>query len=269
MVIDSGPDRPWFKVWPEGVPRNIDYPEIPLYGLLTGGAEKYPDGVAFSVGEQHLSYGELDTLSSRMANGLHELGVGSGDRVMLFLPNSLEFVIGYYGILKAGATITPANPLYRSEDLKHQLNDSGSVAIITDEAAYPAVRDVRGETGLRVMVLTGPSRVKETESLEEILGRCPAALPRLDIRPREDIAVIAYTGGTTGLPKGVLLTHYNLVANAIQNAAWLRWSREDVVVGLLPFYHSWGGSTCVNSPVLSGARVIIIPRFDAAHGDIF
>jgi long-chain acyl-CoA synthetase len=203
MVMDAGPDRPWFKVWPEGVPRNIDYPEVPLYGLLTSQAEKYPNGVAFSVGERHLSYGELDTLSGWLANGLLDLGVESGDRVMLFLPNSLEFVIGYYGILKAGAAITPANPLYRSEDLKHQLNDSGAVAIITDEAAYPAVRDIRGETSLRAAVLTGPTRVKGTVSLEEILGRCPSAVRRLDIRPREDVAVIAYTGGTTGLPKGV------------------------------------------------------------------
>jgi long-chain acyl-CoA synthetase len=263
MVMDAGPDRPWFKVWPEGVPRNIDYPEVPLFGLLTSGAEKYPDGVAFSVGEQHLSYRELDTLSGRLANGLRELGVGNGDRVMLFLHNSLEFVIGYYGILKAGATVTPANPLYRSEDLKHQLNDSGSVAIITDEADYPAVRDVSGETGLRAVVLTGPARVKETASLEEILGRCPSVAPPLNIRPTEDIAVIAYTGGTTGLPKGVLLTHYNLVANAVQNAAWLGWSHEDIVVGLLPFYHSWGGCTCVNSPVYSGARVVILPRYSA------
>ncbi len=263
MVMDARPDRPWFKVWPEGVPWHIDYPEIPLSGLLTSGAGKYPDGVAFSVGEQRLSYGELDTLSGRLANGLRELGLESGDRVMLFLPNSLEFVIGYYGILKAGATITPANPLYRSEDLKHQLNDSGSVAIITDEAAYPAVRDVRGETSLRAVVLTGPGRIKGTVSLEGILGRCSSAAPPLDIRPREDVAVIAYTGGTTGLPKGVLLTHYNLVANAVQNAVWLGWSREDVVVGLLPFYHSWGGCTCVNSPVYSGARVVILPRYGA------
>jgi long-chain acyl-CoA synthetase len=261
--MDARPDRPWFKFWPESVSWHIDYPEVPLFGLLTSGAEKYAGKVAFSVGEHHVSYQELDTLSGQLANGLRELGVESGDRVMLFLPNSLEFVIGYYGILKAGATITPANPLYRSEDLKHQLNDSGSVAIITDETSYPAVRDVRGETVLRAVVLTGSARVRGTVSLEEILGRCPSAVPRLDIRPREDTAVIAYTGGTTGLPKGVLLTHYNLVANAVQNAAWLGWSREDVVVGLLPFYHSWGGCTCVNSPVYSGARVVILPRYSA------
>jgi long-chain acyl-CoA synthetase len=261
--MDACSDRPWYKVWPEGVPRHIDYPEIPLFELLTGRAGEQPERIAFSVGGQDLSYRELDTLSSRLANGLRELGVESGDRVMLFLFNSLEFVIGYYGILKAGAAITPANPLYRSEDLKHQLHDSGSVAIITNEDAYPAVRDIKDEVGLRAVVLAGSRRIKETVSLQEILSRCPSSLPRSDIKPREDVAVIAYTGGTTGLPKGVLLTHYNLVANAVQNALWLGWSREDVIIGLLPFYHSWGGCTCVNSPVYSGARVVILPRYGA------
>jgi long-chain acyl-CoA synthetase len=261
--MDACPDRPWYKVWPEGVPRHIDYPEIPLFELLTRRAGEHPDRIAFSAGKQELSYRELDTLSSQMANGLRELGVESGDRVMLFLPNSLEFVIGYYGILKAGATITPANPLYRSEDLKHQLHDSASVAVITNVGAYPAVRDIKDEVGLRAVVLAGSRRIKETVSLQEILSRCPSSLPRSDIKPREDVAVIAYTGGTTGLPKGVLLTHYNLVANAVQNALWLGWSREDVIIGLLPFYHSWGGCTCVNSPVYSGARVVILPRYGA------
>ena len=85
------------------------------------------------------------------------------------------------------------------------------------------------------------------------------------INPKDDVAAIVYTGGTTGLPKGVLLTHYNLIANAMQNAAWFDWNRNDIIIGLLPFYHSWGGCTCVNSPILCGARVIIIPRFDAAE----
>jgi long-chain acyl-CoA synthetase len=261
--MDAWPGRPWYKVWPEGVPHHIDYPEIPLFELLTRGAGEQPERIAFSVGGQDLSYRELDTLSSRLANGLRELGVEAGDRVMLFLPNSLEFVIGYYGILKAGATITPANPLYRSEDLRHQLHDSGAVAVITNEDAYPAVRDIKDEVSLRTVMLAGSQQVKETVSLSEILDRCPSSLPRSDMRPREDIAVIAYTGGTTGLPKGVLLTHYNLVANAVQNALWLGWSHEDVIIGLLPFYHSWGGCTCVNSPIYSGARVVILPRYGA------
>jgi long-chain acyl-CoA synthetase len=241
----------------------MDYPEVPLFELLTSVAGKCPDEIAFSSGSQNLSYAELDMQSGRLAAGLRELGVKSGDRVMLFLPNSLEFVIAYYGILKTGGTITPANPLYKADDLKHQLNDSGAAAIVTNENAYATVREIRDETGLKAVILADAEGVRGTVSLGEILNRHSPAVPGLNIKPKEDTAVIAYTGGTTGLPKGVLLTHYNLVANAIQNSVWLGWSSKDIIIGLLPFYHSWGGCTCVNSPIFSGARVVILPRFDA------
>ncbi|MCK4722413.1 MAG: AMP-binding protein, partial [Dehalococcoidia bacterium] len=98
--------------------------------------------------------------------------------------------------------------------------------------------------------------------MREILTRCSASPPMFDLRPKEDIAAIEYTAGTTGFTKGAMLTHYNLVANAIQNATWFGWNSQDVIIGALPFYHSWGACTCVNSPIYTGARVIIFPRFD-------
>ena len=111
MDYQLSADKPWFKFWPEGVPRHLDYPEIPLFQLLSRAAEKWPESIAFSCRGQSLSYGELDDLTDKLAAGLHTLGIRTGDKVMLSLANSLEFTIAYYGILKAGGTVTLANPL--------------------------------------------------------------------------------------------------------------------------------------------------------------
>jgi len=254
-------DRPWFKFWPEGVPQYLDYPEIPLFEFLSQAAQKWPENVAFSCRERRLTYKELDELTSKLATGLRNLGIKTGDRMTLSLPNSLEFIIGYYGILKAGATVTTANPLYRQAELKHQLNDSEAKAIMTNKDLYPLVKDVQAETQLRAVILTDAEE-NVALSLSQILEKHSPIPPEFGVKPKDDVAVIVYTGGTTGLPKGVLLTHYNLVANAMQNAAWFGWSSQDTIIGLLPFYHSWGACTCVNSPIYSGARVIIFPRFD-------
>jgi len=256
-------DRPWFKFWPEGVPRHIDYPEIPLFGFLSDGATQYPDNIAFSYREHSLTYDELDIATSKLAASLSNLGIKKGDSVVLFLVNSLEFVIGYYGILKAGGIVIPANPLYNAEELKRQLNDSGASVIIVNRNSFPVAKGVKNGTKLKTIILSDSEDIEETVSLREILTRCSASPPMFDLRPREDIAAIEYTAGTTGFTKGAMLTHYNLVANAIQNATWFGWNSQDVIIGALPFYHSWGACTCVNSPIYTGARVIILPRFDA------
>jgi len=256
-------DRPWFKFWPEGVARHIDYPEAPLFEFLSSTARKYPDNIAFSCQERKLSFGELNDQASRLAAGLHELGIKRGDSVVLFLQNSLEFLIGYYGILKAGGIVVLSNPLYKGGELRHQLNDSAAIAIITNGNSYPVVKEVKDETKLKTIILTDSEGIEEAVSLREILTRYQPSPPKFDLKPKEDIAAIEYTGGTTGPPKGAMLTHYNLVANATQNVAWFGWNNEDVIIGMLPFYHSWGGCTCVNSPIYIGAQVIILPRFDA------
>ncbi|MFC1953708.1 long-chain fatty acid--CoA ligase [Chloroflexota bacterium] len=255
-------DRPWFRYWPEDVPQTLDYPEIPLFSLLSQAAEKWSDSTAFSYEEQRLSYKELDDMTDRLASGLRSLGINTGDRVVLFLGNCLDFVMGYYGILKAGATVTTVNPLSREIELRHQLGDTCATAIITSSDFYPLVKEVKTGTALKTIILTDKEKESGTVSLKHMLENPSLTLPELDITPYEDVAAIVYTGGTTGLSKGVLLTHHNLVANAIQNSSWFGWSQKDVVIGVLPFYHSWGGCTCLNSPVFSGARVVIIPRFD-------
>lgn len=254
-------DRPWFKFWPEGVPQHLDYPEVPLFEFLSQAAQRWPENIAFSCRERRLTYKELNELTGKLAAGIHNLGIKTGDRVMLFLPNSLEFIIGYYGTLKAGGTVTTANPLYRQAELKHQLNDTEAKAIMTNGDLYPLVKEVQAEAQLKAVILTDAE--ENGLSLGQVLERYSPTPPKFAVKPKDDVAVIVYTGGTTGLSKGVLLTHYNLVANAMQNAIWFDWSPEDTIIGLLPFYHSWGACTCVNSAIYSGARVIILPRFDA------
>lgn len=257
-------DRPWFKHWPEDIPRHIDYPEIPLYALLTSTAEKYPDAIAFKNTNDSITYAELDSATSKLALALVDNGIKRGDTVVLLLPNSFEFVIGYYGILKAGASVVPVNPLYKGEELKFQINDSEAATIIAGADSLPTIQAIRNDTGLKNVIISGKSQDEKVISLQTILNENDATFFNpVKIDPSEDIAAIEYTGGTTGPPKGAMLTHYNLVANAIQNAVWLGWSHRDVIVGLLPFYHSWGACTCVNSAIYSGSRVIIITRFDA------
>jgi len=256
-------DRLWFKFWPEGIPRHIDYPEIPLFEFLSSTTRKQPGDIAFSYRGQDLTYGELDLATSKLAAYLNERGMNKGDSAVIFLANSLDFVIGYYGILKAGGIVSPASPLYKGEELRRQLNDSQATTIITDGNSYPVVKEIKDQTRLKTIILTDLEGIDEAVSLREILTRYPPSPPTFDLSPKEDIAAIEYTGGTTGFSKGVMLTHHNLVANAIQNATWLGWNSKDVIIGLLPFYHSWGACTCVNSPIYCGARVIIFPHFDA------
>jgi len=255
-------DRPWFKFWPQSVPRHIDYPEVPLFEFLSSSARKYPGDISFSHPDNSLTYSELDTLTSKLASGLNNLGIGKKDNVLLLLPNSLEFVIGYYGILKAGGTVVPTNPIYKGRELKHILNDSGAAALITNKDSYLVIKEIEDEIKLETIILTDLKESEGTVSLPEILTRCSPTPHECDIKPKEDVAAIQYTGGTTGFPKGAMLTHYNLVANAIQNAAWFGWNKDDVVMGLLPFSHSWGACTCVNSPIYCGARVLTLSRFD-------
>ncbi|MFC1957737.1 long-chain fatty acid--CoA ligase [Chloroflexota bacterium] len=257
-------NRPWFKFWPEGLPHHLDYPEVPLYDFLVNSARKYPNNIAFGNREGYnLTYQELDTQTNKLACALSRLGMVKGDRALVFLPNSPEFVVAYYGILKAGGTVVPTNPLYKAGELNHHISDSGAVVIITDRERYPSVEAIRDRTGLHIVVMTDAQDIAGTVSFSEIMAHYPPKPLQLNIRPKEDAAAIVYTGGTTGLPKGVMLTHYNLVANAIQNTVWLDWSSQDIIIGLLPFSHSWGASTCINSVIYCGSRVIVFPRFNA------
>lgn len=254
-------NRPWFKSWPENVPYHIHYPEIPLFQFLTDTAKWHPGSTAFSCHGLELSYTDLDTVTTKFASVLKAQGIKNRDRVLLFLPNSLQFIIGYYSVLKAGGVVAPTNPLLRQMELEQRLSNSKAKLMITNKELYPLIKEMENKIKVKTLILPVDEEIS-TSWVDRLLKGKSLLPAQIEIKPKKDVATILYTGGTTAIPKGVMLTHYNLVANAVQNATWFGWSHRDVIIGLLPFYHSWGACTCINSAIYAGARVIVLSRFN-------
>ncbi|UCE43458.1 MAG: long-chain fatty acid--CoA ligase [Candidatus Bathyarchaeota archaeon] len=253
--------RPWFKFWPEKIPKILEYPDVPLYRFLKESAEKYPNKPAIDHEKDQISYGKLDAMSDKLAAALGELKVQKGSSVSIFLPNIPEFVISYYAILKAGGVVAPANPLSKEIELKHILNYSNSETIIAHESLYPIVKKVQRGAALENIITVGQRRRQNTCLFRDLVRKHAPQPFQIKIWPKRDVAVIQCTGGTTGTPKGAMLTHYNLISNAIMNARWFGWSSDDVVLAVLPLYHSWGASY-MNSAVYVGATLVPVTRFD-------
>ncbi|MFX1254843.1 MAG: long-chain fatty acid--CoA ligase [Promethearchaeota archaeon] len=286
--------KPYHKKYPEGVRKTLEYPNIPLFKFLDDAVKDFPDneaiileGSAFS-GVHTLTYRELGDLTDRLAAFLHQKGVKKGDRVALFLPNFPDFIIGYYGILKSGATAVLINFQYEAEELEMLLKDSGAKAIITMDLpkaqkwCYKKVLDVRANVpGLELVIvasvkpyisgakrflggLLGMITKKDPQDvyLAEVYEQAdPANRPEVSIDNKEDIATLIYTGGTTGTPKGAMLTHRNLVSNILQCQEWtgIKEKGKENILGSLPFYHSFGMTTAMNFSVSMSARVILMP----------
>jgi len=276
--------KPWFKHWPPQVPKAIAYPEVPLCNLLKKAAEKHPTHTAIIFLDKKITYKELDTLSDKFATALHDLNVEKGNRVALYLPNIPQFIISYYGALKLGETITTVNPLYKERELEHQLNDSRAETLIFLDLLYPNVKALREKTKLKHLIAANireylpstkkilgklfgkvPSfkipRESGIYSFKELVERYPPQPSKVEINPKEDLAALQYTGGTTGVPKGAMLTHYNLVSNAVACAAWLHGKEaEDVFLTVLPLSHIYGMTTSMNGPIYLAGTMILVPR---------
>jgi len=279
-------EKPWYKFYPPGVRRHIDYPEVPLYEFLRISAQKYPDKTALIYFDGKMTYKELDVLTDRFAAALADLGVKKGDRVALFLPNTPLFVISYYGALKAGAVVTAMSPLYKEREVEHQLNDSEAETIVLLDLLYPIVEKVWERTKLRNVIVGSlrdympsfkaflgsllgkiPSRHVERRAnvyfFRELVARYGANPPKIEINPKEDLAALQYTGGTTGISKGAMLTHMNLVSNAVMCKEWLQPREgEEVVLTVLPLFHIYGMTTSMNAPILFAGTMVLLPRFD-------
>ena len=152
-MSDTG--KLWLNAYPADVPKSIKYPQVPLQELLSKSAEKFPAKTAIVYGERELTYAQLESLSNQFANALTELGVRKGDRVALFLPNIPQFVIAYFGVLKAGAAVTAISPMHREREVEYQLNDSGAQTIVALDSLYPIVEKVREKTKLENVIVTG------------------------------------------------------------------------------------------------------------------
>ena len=295
-AANQGHARPWFAYYDQWVPTHLEYPDIPLDRFLSVSAKKYPDRTAIIFYGRRLTYRALDEAVTRFAAVLADRGLAKGDRVSLFLPNCPQMVIAYYGTLRAGGLAVSTSPLYSTRELTHQLNDSGAETIVVLSKLYPLVKEVAPKTGLKRIIVTNIKEyfppllrllftlLKEkqqghrpaverrpgTEWFSEMLASAPAKLPATPVSP-DDPALLQYTGGTTGLAKGAMLTHRNLVANTIQTGAWLvkpalnsvegENGKVEVFLGAIPFFHVYGMTVVMNLCISLGHTMVLLPQF--------
>jgi long-chain acyl-CoA synthetase len=240
------------------------YPEIPLFKILKNTAMMFPDKVA-TLYPQKMTYKELDTSSDRLAVALTDLGVKKGSIVALCMWNSPEFILAFFGALKTGATVTALNPSFKEKDAQYQLEDSESVIVIVDDEQYPIIASIRGKLSrLKNVIVVGEKRHPDIYLFKEFIEKYPPNPPKVKINPKEDLAVIQYTGGTTGLPKGCMLTHYNITSNIFQISigATLERTRDDIILAQLPFYHIYGMTSVMSASIRLGISMVIMKRFD-------
>lgn len=280
-------EKVWLKNYPPGIPELLDIPEITLGEMLERSAEKYPRQAAIIFLGKKVTYQELDQLANRFANALSKLGVQKGDRVAIQLPNTPQVVFAYYGTLKLGAVAVMFNPIYSAREIEYQLRDSGAKVMLILDRFWPQAKEANEKVGVEHIIVThikdflkfplnlleplvakrkgehvevemGPGMYE----LKELLAASSPSRPQVEINPRKDLATLQYTGGTTGVSKGAMLTHYNLVSNVMQCRAWFTGAREgkEVFLCTLPFFHSYGMTVDMNSGVNLGATLLLIPN---------
>jgi long-chain acyl-CoA synthetase len=281
-------EQPWLKKYDPGVPHEVEIPEIPFTAIFDRNVRAYPEHLAVYFFGGRLTFGQLDRLVHRFANALIGLGVRPGDRVALHLPNCPQFVIAYLGAWKAGAVVSPLNPLYTPHELAHQLNDAQAETLVTLTRFCPQVQAVRAETALRRVIVAHvkqymgrPTRWLYTLFRErsegdraqvapddhrwaDLLRRADPTPPAVTVGP-DDLALLQYTGGTTGVPKGAALTHRNLVANMTQCYAWVEsviGMGQESILSVLPFFHLYGIAACLHLAIFTAATMILLPRFN-------
>jgi len=289
-------EKLWLKHYDPGVPHTIEYPQVTLQQLLEESARRFPDRTAIifpgRFGDSYqLSYRELNQQANRLANALIDLGVNKGDRVALLMPNCPQFVISCYAVLKAGGIVVATNPLYSPREMEYQLKDCSAETIILLSLFYRTIAELKGRTSLRNLVVTNIkeylppltrllftlfrerkeghradiSGAADTYSFGDLLRRFDPTPPTVTIDP-EDVALFQYTGGTTGVSKAAVATHYNLVANTFQNRAWASdmdvKEGEEVVLGVMPLFHAYGMVTVMQGSVVTGSAMVLLPRFE-------
>lgn len=245
------------SVWPY-------YPDIPLFQALKTMAILDPEKPTILY-PKRMTIKELDTLSDKLATALADLGAKKGKTVALYMWNSPEFIIAFFGVLKTGATVTALNPSFKEEDAQHQLEDSESIMVIVDEEEYPVIESVRKKLPkVKNIVVVGEKKHSDTYLFKELIEKYPPNPPKVKINPKKDLAVLQYTAGTTGLPKGCMLTHYNITSNMFQLTLThgLESTRDDIILAHLPFYHIYGMTILICTSVCFDLSIVIQKRFD-------
>jgi len=287
-------EKPWLKHYDEGVPATVDYPPILLDQFLTDAAAKHPNHTATIFGaavgsrvmDAQLTYRQLDDAVNRFAAGLQRMGVKKGDRVAIMLPNCPQFIIAAYATWRIGGIVVCCNPLYVAREVEHLVNDSDTETIVVMSSLYERVKSIRANTGLKRVVVTNikeyfPGLLKllftlakekkeghrvdisgdaDTTWFQDVIRGTPAQPTPVEIAP-EEVAVLIYTGGTTGGPKGAQLTHCNLVSNATLLNVWAKSKEaEDVMIAVMPYFHIYGMTAGMNTPIASTLTIVLIPN---------
>ncbi|WP_027415354.1 long-chain-fatty-acid--CoA ligase [Aneurinibacillus terranovensis] len=257
--------RPWHAFYPEGVPKDIEVPTVSLYSFLERSAKDYPNRIAVIDGERTMTYRQLKECTEYAAAHLYELGFHKGDRTALILPNSVEYVIAYYAVQRLGGVVVQINPMYQKSELAFILQDSQARWLIGQYEVREKINQIAYSQAL-IKIYTGkPEEEKDAWDFSELLVPTGTDLPAISIDPKEDVAVLQYTGGTTGRSKGAMLTHYNLVANIYQiyttfGSTFKRPGER--MLSISPFFHVYGMNNCMNTSVFGAATIICMRRFE-------
>ncbi|MFB0563963.1 MAG: AMP-binding protein [Candidatus Lokiarchaeia archaeon] len=269
MVKSIYEEKPWLRNYDSFIPESMDYPKVSISDLVDATVKEFPQNTVMFSGKRKITFGEFGDYMDRFAAALADLGVKKGDRVGLLSLNNPQYLIAFYGILKIGAVPTGINPLLTPRELKYILEDSDAESIVSLDLFLPKVQEVKAETGLKNVIMAGlgdfppegplpePQEVEGATHFLELLKHEPNP-PEVKINPKEDWALLQYTAGTTGLPKGTILTHANMVANNTQLREWIKiGGGKDIVCSSFPFFHLAGLAFNIIAVVGAAAQILI------------
>lgn len=278
--------RPWLQHYEAGVPHEFTPSTVTLTEMLERSAQRYPDRVAMGFLGANTTYRELWQNAQKLALALQKMGVKPGDRVSVMLPNCPQFVTAFFGTLLAGAVVVNTSPLYVADELKHQLNDSGSETLIMLDTFYPRYAQIQDSVPVKRVIVTGiqdalpfpknllyPVKARREGTWVDVpasahvlkyarLLKFQSPTPTPAPRKPGDLALLQYTGGTTGTPKGAMLSHLNLVANAEQGRVWMTDLKDgqEVTLAGIPFFHVYGMTVAMNLSIMAGATMALVPN---------
>lgn len=274
-------EKIWLKAWPDGIPHTLDYGTTSLPVRVEEQAKVQPDKAAIIYYGRVLTYRELSEAASRFAAALRKLGVHKGDRVAFYLENCPQFIIAYLGVLWSGAVLVALNPMFKRQELTYELEDAGAETLLVQDSLYPMFSSIGPNPVKRVIVTSlsdylpaQPSLalhpdicaekqvLANTYDFEELLRD-----PELDQIQSEsialsDLALLQYTSGTMGMPKGAMITHGNIIANSYGASVWHKHTSDDVHLTVMPMFHITGLILCMSAPLFSGGTIVLFTRFE-------
>ncbi|MBD3211373.1 MAG: AMP-binding protein [Candidatus Lokiarchaeota archaeon] len=266
-------EKPWLEHYDKHVPIHIDYPEINIYNFLDEAASDFGRNTAIWFMGKKVSYKDFKNIADRLGTALYELGVRKGDAIAILMPNMPQFLFSFYGIMKAGGIVTALSVLHTEHELAYQLNDCGAETIIAWDNQLQKINKIKERTRLRNIIITNildyspnpptsPPEIAGTTQFLTLIRNTKPKLPSFNTNAKEDIAILQYTGGTTGLPKGAMLTHYNIVSNCVAVNKWVESETErgkDTTLTNLPLFHIYGMTVCMNAPIYNASTIALNP----------